>query len=472
MNARLLNPGADTGKPMPQVSIDSRGIKPGEAFFAIIGEKLDGHRFIAEVMKSLPGAIVLSDPSCLDSGESSLLASDRVWHKNLFDGNLSVPFLHVPDTTKALQDLAREIRKSWGGHLIGITGSMGKTTTRHYTASLLAEICPVHSTRGNFNNHIGLPLSILDLEERHQISVLELGMNHAGEIEKLSGICLPDTGVITNVAPVHLEFFSSVKDIAEAKAEILEHISPEGTLVYNIDDPLVSGISARFPGRKISFGFAPEAEVRISSLEARDIRTTSFQLSVSAWGSAVEVELRAAGKTGALNLAAAAAAGLDHGLTPEILKSTAPRLTSPEKRGDIFESGGITVWDDSYNSNPAALEALLDFLSGLKGFRRVIVVLGDMLELGTGSRKFHESCGRKVARLAPAALFTVGEEARAIGTAAGEDGMSAEKIFSFTSSSSASESLKEFVSDGDLVVVKGSRGMKMETIVSKLKEVE
>ncbi len=470
MKARLLNPGADTYKQMPAVSIDSRTMAPGQAFFAIVGEKQDGHRFLPEVAAGKPGAVILSDTSTLASGKSTALSTDRIWEKNLFDGNVTTPFLQVSDTTKALQDLAREIRIQWGGHLIGITGSMGKTTTRHYAASLLEEVGPVHSTSGNFNNHIGLPLCLINLENNQRVSVMELGMNHAGEIRLLAGICLPDTAVITNIAPVHLEFFAGLEEIAAAKAEILEELGPQGMFIYNRDDELLSDLAGRFKGRTRSFGFSAAADVRISDLEIRDIERTSFNLTIDYWKETVPIVLKSTGKTGALNLAAAVAAVLEHGLTPTVLASVSSRLSVPGKRGLIFKTRGITVWDDSYNSNPAALASLLESIKGLSGFTRIVLVLGDMLELGSQSAELHESCGRKAAESGADALFTVGKEALMISRGAFIHGMPADNIFSFANSSKASEPVRQFAGNGDLVIVKGSRGVKMEKIISSLRE--
>ncbi|MFH1965099.1 MAG: UDP-N-acetylmuramoyl-tripeptide--D-alanyl-D-alanine ligase [Acidobacteriota bacterium] len=470
MKARLLNPGADTGKQLPAVSIDSRTMVEGQAFFAIVGEKQNGHRFLSNVVAGKPGVVVVSDPSALASGKSRTLQSDRIWNENFYEGNTSASFLQVSDTTKALQDLARGIRNLWNGPLIGITGSMGKTTTRYYASSLLQEVCPVHSTNGNLNNHIGLPLSLINLENHHAVSILELGMNHAGEIRLLAGICRPDTAVITNVAPVHLEFFESLEKIAEAKAEILENLPPQGIFVYNLDDKLVTDLARGFQGRKISFGFSADADVRISDLEIRDIETTIFNLTIDIWKETVPVVLRSTGKTGALNLAAAAAAVIEHGLTPEILASVSARLSAPGKRGQIFKTRGITIWDDSYNSNPSALTSLLESVKEIRGFTRIILVLGDMLELGSLSAALHESCGRRAAESGAHALFTVGKEALMISRGAYSEGLPADNIFSFSSSSKAAKPVREFVREGDLVIVKGSRSVKMEKIIANLRE--
>lgn len=470
MKARLLNPGADTGKLMPPVSIDSREVEEGDAFFALVGEKFDGHNFILEALDKKPGLIVLSDRSTLDREQSRLLASDIYWKDNFYDGNLKIPFLQVRDTTEALQDLAGGIRELWNGPLIGITGSMGKTTTRAYAAQLLEGVKTVHSTLGNFNNHVGLPLSLLKLEDRHQLSILELGMNHAGEIAKLASICRPDTALLTNVAPVHLEFFSNLESIGEAKAEILTGLRPGGRLVYNLDDNLVAAIADRFKGPKTSFGFSEGSDVRISDLASREIDQISFRLTVKPWGEVLSVKLRSTGSPGSLNFAAAVAALLDYGLTPEMVVEKAFKLNPPEKRGRILKIRGITLWDDSYNSNPAALNALLSSIRGLNDFNRIILVLGDMLELGVDSPALHESCGRSVAQSGADALFTVGEESLMIGKGASAGGMPSDSIFSFGSSAEAAKPLDEFVQEGDLVIVKGSRGMLMETIVEYLKE--
>ncbi|MCK5794211.1 MAG: UDP-N-acetylmuramoyl-tripeptide--D-alanyl-D-alanine ligase, partial [Anaerolineales bacterium] len=350
-----------------------------------------------------------------------------------------------------------------------ITGSMGKTTTRYYAASLLREVCEVHSTNGNLNNHIGLPLSLTTLENKDAVSLLELGMNHAGEIRLLAGICRPDTAVITNVAPVHLEFFESLKRIAEAKAEILENLSPQGLFVYNLDDQLLTRMASEFQGRKSSFGFSADADVRISDLKIRYIESTSFNLTFKTWNETVPIVLRSTGKAGALNLAAAAAAVIEHGLTPEILASVSSRLSAPGKRGQIFKTAGITIWDDSYNSNPAALAAMLESLKEINEFTRKILILGDMLELGENSAALHESCGRLAAESGAHALITVGKESLMISRGAYSEGMPADNIISFANSAKASEPVRKFVREGDLVIVKGSRGVQMEKIISILR---
>jgi len=470
MKGKLLNPGADTEKKMPPVSIDSRSIEKSEAFFALVGERLDGHNFLREVLPAGPGLVVLSDRTPLDERKGRVLITDVVWNDNFYDGNLRVPFLQVEDTTTALQDLARGIRELWGGPLIGITGSMGKTTTKYYASRLLKKTLRVHSSSGNFNNHIGLPLSVTTLEDSHQISILELGMNHPGEIRRLSEICRPDTALVTNVAPVHLEFFESIDEIADAKAEIIENIRPGGRLVFNLDDELIAERAADFNGRKITFGFSETADVRITDLEINGIDDTSFKLNVSKWDTTLPLRLKATGKSGAFNLAAAVAATLDYGLEPDMVTEAVPSLLSPEQRGTVRQVKGVTIWDDSYNSNPAALISLLESIRGLEGFGRIILVLGDMLELGERSAELHESCGRAVAESGAAALFTVGKDSPMISRGAYAEEFPADQIFSFASSGEAAVPVKNFLLEDDLLIVKGSRGVKMEAIIDHLKE--
>lgn len=470
MKGRLLNPGVNTDKRMPPVSIDSRTFREGEAFFALVGNRLDGHQFLREVLQADPGVVVLSDRTPLDGRKDRVLVTDVVWNDNFYDGNLRTSFLQVEDTTKALQDLARGIRKMWNGPLIGITGSMGKTTTKYYASRLLERVSRVHSSSGNFNNHVGLPLSIANIEDSHQISILELGMNHPGEIRLLSDICRPDTALITNVAPVHLEFFEDIEEIADAKAEILENIRPGGRLVFNLDDELISARTENFDGRKITFGFSEAADVRISDLVINGIDDTSFTLRVRQWDADLPLRLKATGKTGAYNLAAAVAASIDHGLEPEMVAETVPGLLSPDRRGTVSKVKGVTVWDDSYNSNPSALHSLLESIRGLEGFGRIVLVLGDMLELGVRSAELHESCGRAIAGSGAAALFTVGKDSLMISRGAYAEGFPADRIFSFASSREAAAPIRNFVREGDLLIVKGSRGVKMEAIIEYLNE--
>lgn len=448
--------GRQAHRPLPRIVIDSRQVKPGDCFFAIKGDRLDGHDFLEAALERGAVVGVCSRTPKLDAGAFE----DRI-------------FLRVADTTTALQELAAELRRRWGRRLVGVTGSMGKTTTRTFTARLLESGHQVLQSPANFNNAFGVPLSLLLLEERHDLAVLELGMNHAGEIRRLARICRPDLAVITNVAPVHLEFFSSVDEIARAKGEILEDMPPAGVFVYNADDHRVADLATAFQGRTVSFSLEREADVQVTDVGVVDSNSTRFILRAD-WG---ESSCRVAfvGRHHLYNLAAAVAAARTLGLSRERIEGVIPGLSPLPMRGKIrgMEMSGsrrIRILDDSYNSNPQAVRMVLEAVGQSAGAGRRILALGEMLELGPESPAWHRRVGRMAARIEPHLLAAVGAGARPVLEGAREAGLADGRTLYFETSEEAAEYLSGFICSGDFLLIKGSRGVGMERIAALLEK--
>ena len=426
--------------PVQGYSIDSRTVQPGELFLAVKGERLDGHDFVEQALgRGAMAAVVRKDQVARYSQPGCLLAVD--------------------DTLVALQTLATAVRKIWGKTAIGITGSMGKTTTKEAMAHLLATRYRVHRTRENFNNHFGLPLGLLTLEPEYDLAVVEIGMSHAGEIAALARIALPNEAVVTNVAPVHLESFDSIAGIARAKYELIEALPSGGIAVLNADDEYVSQFGRDFKGKVILFGLKSTADVRAENIESLGAEGTRFDL-VSRAGSedrqAVNSPLL--GKHNVYNVLAAAAIALEHGITPSEIAAALPSLARADKRGQVVQVGNISVLYDCYNSSPRALMAAVDTLAAMPGRRR-IVVAGEMLELGDTGEQLHRECGRYIAQSKADFLLGVRGLAKAMVEAAREAGMAAEFV---ATPEEAGEWLARETRDGDVVLLKASRGVKLE----------
>jgi UDP-N-acetylmuramoyl-tripeptide--D-alanyl-D-alanine ligase len=434
------------------ISIDSRTLKAGEIYVAIRGERLDGHAFVEPALRAGAAGVVISQPM------GSLAPA-------LVDGRALIV---VPDTTGALQRLARWVRRASGARVVAITGSAGKTTTKDVTAAFLELRHRVMSSSGNLNNHIGLPLSLMELRHGADVAVVELGMNHAGEISRLVKIAEPDVRVWTNVAPVHLEFFPSVDAIAEAKAELFEGATEATRLVANADDPRVMARVPRFPGRAVTFGLAAQASVTASEIEDGGIDGMAARVRTGA--GTVRLRVPLLGRANLQNVLAAVAVAGEFGVPLDEIAARAATLRAAEHRGDVLRlGGGAAVVDDAYNSNPRAVQGALGVIAGERRFARRVAVLGEMLELGGGALGLHEECGRAAAGAGLSLLLTVGgEPARAMGRAAVEAGMPAASVRHAGSSEEAAEIAAAEVHAGDLVLVKGSRGIRTERVVERL----
>jgi UDP-N-acetylmuramoyl-tripeptide--D-alanyl-D-alanine ligase len=417
-------------------SIDSRTIGPGQLFFAVKGERFDGHDFVPEALsKGAVAAVVRKDQRERYGDKSRLVAVD--------------------DTLVALQTLATAVRKVWGKPLVGITGSAGKTTTKEAIAHVLSSRLRVLKSEGNFNNHFGLPLMLLKLEPEHDVAVIEMGMSHPGEIRALAKIAYPEIGVVTNVAPVHLEFFDSIAGIARAKYELVESLPASGTAVLNADDEYVSQFGRGFKGRAILYGTNPSAEVRAENVQSKGADGSEFDIVTP--GSREHARLALVGEHNILNALAATAVALARGFKlPEAVAALAT-LAPADKRGQVLQLDNITVINDCYNSNPKALQAMVDALASMKAGRR-IVVAGEMLELGPTGEEMHRAAGRHIAEKKIDVLIGVRGLAQAMVAGAG-DGTRAEFV---TTPEEAGEWLARETRAGDVVLLKASRGVKLE----------
>jgi len=421
-------------------SIDSRSIKAGELFFAVKGERLDGHDFVEQALANgAVAAVIRRDEARRYSDPRRLLL--------------------VEDTLSALQTLATSVRKLWGKPLIGLTGSAGKTTTKEAVAHVLATRFRVLKSEGNFNNHFGLPLTLLRLENEDEVAVIEMGMSHAGEIAALAKIALPDVGVVTNVAPVHLENFDSIEGIAAAKRELIEALPPHGTAILNLDDEYVSQFGRGFVGKVIAYGLDPRAQVRAANVKSLGADGSQFDVIVD--GTSQSVHLPLVGSHNVYNALAAIAAGMDRGISLSDAAASLASLKPANKRGEVLHFGNITLIDDCYNSNPKALNAMVDALAAMKATRR-IVVAGEMLELGPASEEMHRECGRHMAERKIDILIGVRGMSRAMVDAASQSGVRAEFV---STPENAGAWLVREARDGDVVLLKASRGVKLEKAI-------
>jgi len=433
-------------------SIDSRTIRPGELFFAVKGERMDGHDFVRQALeKGAVGAVVAREML----SELTLQVAPTQSEPAL---------ISVEDTLQALQALAKSVRRLWAGPLIGVTGSSGKTTTKEAIAHVLSSRFHVLKSEGNFNNHFGLPLMLLKLEPEHDAAVVELGMSHPGEITALAQIAQPETGVVTNVAPVHLEFFSSVAEIARAKYELIESLPPGGTAVLNADDEYVSQFGRDFKGRVIMYGFAPTATVRAENVESLGEKGSAFDIVLGDRREPATLPL--VGSHNVHNALAATAVALERGLTLSEVVSSLASLAPGDKRGQVVRMGNITVINDCYNSNPKALAAMVDTLAAMPA-RRPIVVAGEMLELGAQGEAMQRESGKHIAAKGIDLLIGVRGLAAHMVEAATQAGMSAEFV---ATSEEAGKWLAAETREGDVVLLKASRGVKLEKALERWNE--
>ena len=418
-------------------SIDSRTVEPGELFFAVKGERMDGHDFVPQALeRGAVAAVVRSDRAAALADPSRLIA--------------------VENTLAALQALAAGVRRAWGKPVIGITGSAGKTTTKEAIAHVLAMRFRVHKSEGNLNNHFGLPLMLLRLQPEHEVAVIEMGMSHLGEIRELARIAQPEIGVVTCVAPVHLEFFSSVAAIARAKYELVESLPASGTAVLNADDEYVSQFGRNFAGKVVTFGVRRPATVRAENVEMRGAQGSAFEIVAGA--SREPAVLPLVGAHNIPNALAAVAVALERGVPLVEAAAALADLAPADKRGQLLQLGGATVINDCYNSNPKALDAMVDALLALPAERH-IVVAGEMLELGPTGPDLHRQCGRRMAERGVDALVGVRGAAEQMVEAARQAGLRAEFM---VAPEDAGEWLAREARPGDAVLLKASRGVRLE----------
>jgi UDP-N-acetylmuramoyl-tripeptide--D-alanyl-D-alanine ligase len=434
------------------VSIDSRTVARGELFVAIHGPRHDGHNFIG---------------TALDAGAlAAIVAQDRLAE---FAEPVRSKLIAVEDTLAALQWLAQAVRSRWGRQLAAVTGSAGKTTTKEILAALLASRFRVLKSEGNLNNEYGLPLQLLRLDDADEAAVVELGMSHAGELRRLAEIARPNVGVVTCVAPVHLEFFASVDEIALAKRELIEGLAGgDSVAVLNADDPRVARFAEAAPGHVMTFGFSSGADFHAENIEDNGADGSVFDF-IGPEGRA-RLTLPLAGRHNISNaLAALAAASLWHVGIAEA-KEVFPGLEPAGMRGRVLRyEAGFSVINDCYNSNPVALAAMIEILVHTPASGRRILAAGEMLELGTSSAELHREAGRAAAATGKLDwIIGVQGNGESFVRGAIEEGHLAARAKFIGSSAEAAGFVADLLQPGDLMLVKGSRGVKMERIVEAL----
>jgi UDP-N-acetylmuramoyl-tripeptide--D-alanyl-D-alanine ligase len=434
------------------VSIDSRTLRAGELFIAIHGPRHDGHDHVAAALE-----------------RGALAATVAEAQLGRYPDLVRRQCIAVADTFEALKQLARAVREAWGGKIAGVTGSVGKTTTKEMLAALLGARFRVLKSEGNFNNAYGLPLTLFRLEETHQAAVLEMGMSRRGELSRLAEIARPDVGVVTRVAPAHLEFFASLEEIALAKRELIEGLhGRESVAVLNADDSLVARFAPHAPGRVLTYGIENAADFRAEAIEDRGALGSTFVLAEH--GKRMRLELSLAGRHVISNALAALAAASVWGIDAAEAQGVLRDLRAPAMRGELlrFENGAALI-NDSYNSSPAALRAMIHVLAATPDYRRRILAAGEMRELGQTSPELHREAGGFAAKTGKIDwIVGVEGDAAQIVEGAVAAGLPRAQTKFFGSSEEAANFLSGFVAPGDLLLVKGSRGVKMERIVEAL----
>jgi len=436
------------------ISTDSRTVAEGELFIALKGERFDGHHFAIEALKKRAGGVIIEEDKIRDIR---------------WNGYRPSVVIAVKDALHALGDIARERRRNFGTPVVALTGSNGKTTTKDMISACLETTFPVLKTKGNLNNLIGLPLTLLNLTEQERIVVLEMGMNVPGEIRRLTEIAEPDVGLITNIEKVHLEGMGSLERVREEKGELFRRMRQNGTILVNQDDPRVIDLASEFRGQKITFGIDHPAEVMAKEIRVKGVGGTSFTLMME--GVTMEITLPLLGGHFVPNALSAIASASLFGIELEKVKKALENLQPSPMRMEVLRpKEGVTLINDAYNSNPRSMELALEILSEMKGKGRAIAVLGDMLELGDFSVEAHQHIGQRMQELSIDFLLALGDEAPVLVESAIRHGLDSEKARIVESHTEAISILKKMVRDGDWILVKGSRRMGMEKIAEGLME--
>jgi UDP-N-acetylmuramoyl-tripeptide--D-alanyl-D-alanine ligase len=461
--AHFLDLSASADATVTGWSVDSRTVQPGDLFFALRGPNHNGHAFVGEVFRKGAVAVVVDQEIC-----DGTAPEGRV--------------LRVADVLQGLGQLASRARQKWGGRVVAVTGSAGKTTTKDIIAEMLAEGYKTAKNQGNLNNQIGVPLSLLRMDEEAQIAVIEMGMNHSGEIRSLASIARPETGVVTNVGWAHIENLGSIEGIAAAKRELIEALPAEGTAVLNADDKRVavwrtlqhaaanfsspSGPRAEADGstlerasRSVLYGFSPQADVHAENVEFLEdgskfrVGDTAFQTSLT-------------GRHNVSNFLAGIAVAGVYGIPPSRLSERVMNFTAAKMRGERFHSGGVLVYNDCYNSNPDAVRAMLDVLRDTPARQR-IAVLGEMLELGHWAEPLHRDIGKYVAESGINVLVGIRGAACDMLDAAKRAGLRADAAFFFDEPAEAGRLVRSLAQPGDAILFKGSRGVHVEVALQQ-----
>ena len=436
------------------ISTDSRTVAEGELFIALKGSQFDGHHYALEALQKKAGGVLIEEDK----------VGDIRWN-----GYRSRAVITVKDTLSALGDMARDWRRKYGTPVVALTGSNGKTTTKEMVAACLETTFPILKTKGNLNNLIGVPLTLLTLTEKERVAVLEMGMNVPGEIRRLTEMAEPDVGLITNIQKVHLEGMGSLERLKEEKGELFRRMRRDGTILVNQDDPRVIDLASDYPGQKITFGIEHLAEVMAKEIRLRGAEGTSFTLILE--GEVMEIHLRLLGRHFVPNALSAIAVACLFGVEVKQAKEAMENLPPFPMRMEVVPlKGGKTLINDAYNANPYSMELALETLVEVKGKGRAIAVLGDMLELGNFTMEAHQRIGQKVRELSIDFLFALGEEAPIVVESAIRHGFPMERARVVESHSESISLLRQMIQNGDWILVKGSRRMAMEKIVEGLTE--
>jgi UDP-N-acetylmuramoyl-tripeptide--D-alanyl-D-alanine ligase len=419
-------------------SIDTRTLTPGDVFFAIRGDRFDGHAFTKTALERGALAAVVSETS-----------EER-------------PLLKVADTLEALQRLSQWARRRWGKPVVAITGSAGKTSTKDIVSELLAVRFRVGKTTGNLNNHIGLPLTLLRIPDDAEVAVVEMGMNHTGEIRQLAALAEPQFGLITNVGYAHVESFDSIEGVAAAKRELIESLPPAGVAILNADDELVRKFREVHTGRTLTYGFAGDADIRATEVE---MHAEGVAFTVGG----VRFQTRLTGGHSISNVLAGLAVASLFGIAFSELTGVVGGLTPGKMRGERSQWRGVTILNDSYNSNPEAARRMIDVLASETALRK-IAVLGEMLELGSMSETLHRELGRYTARAGVNALVGIRGAAASLVDEARRAGMPESDACFFDDPDSAGDFLRGWVRPGDVILFKGSRGTQVERALAKMEQ--
>ncbi len=441
----------DEARVLTGVSTDTRRLKQGDLFIALKGERFDGHDFLAGAAERGAGALVIEthrDTLC-----------DRL-------PSPSPPVVEVADTTAALAHIARGYRGLFTVPVIAVTGSNGKTSTKDMIATVLGQVWPVLATEKNYNNHIGLPQTLLQIEPRHGAAVVELGMSNLGEIAALAQAAQPTIGVVTNVGPVHLETLGSIDRVADAKAELVEALSGDGLAVLNGDDERVRAMAHRTSANVLTYGLSEGVDVQAVDVVSRGLDGSRFTLKFR--GTEIPIRLNAPGRHLVYNACAAAAVALSLGTDPTVVTEGLAAFRMGEMRLDVSHLvSGITLINDAYNSSPLSVRGALDVLSQTKAQRRV-AVLGDMLELGDLTESAHRQIGADAVNCGVEWLIAVGQQRGLIAAGARSQGLDSERIAEAKDAAEAERIVLQGVRPNDLILIKGSRGVGLERVALAL----
>ena len=430
------------------VSIDSRTLKKGELFVCIQGDRFDGHNFIKEAQDKQAAAIVLSEESEMG----------RVRGK-------TPVVIRVKNTLKALQELALFYRKKMPVKVIGITGTNGKSTTKEMTAAITEKKFKTIKTKGNLNNHIGLPLNIFDLSKTDEIAVMEMGMSAAGEIKRLAEIAKPEIGVVTNISEGHLVHLKTLKKVQAAKGELFDSLSEKETAIVNADDPLVLELAKSVRAKVITYGIYKGADIKAENICPMD--REGFKLSVNFSGKNIPICIPFLGECNIYNALAAIATSWSLGIAPDDIKQGLMAAKLLANRFEVSEHRGVTIINDSYNANPRSMKEALKILAKYKCKGRRFFIVGEMLELGDLSKPAHKALGVDVAKYSIDYLVTVGDLSSHVAKSAVASGMNKKNTAIASGHECAVAFIKKHSRSGDCLLVKGSRGSKMEEVVRR-----